>query len=132
MIYEHGTRGTKRRGREEQGGNENNEGEVKDLVVKLQKLTHDSHKVDGVRIVHVKFAPGVILKAKKLFQGIFKSNNNMLIIYLLIITRFHIVMKYFQEISLQVMLLLYITMLFSLFFIVIALIFSTTNALARF
>eukprot|EP00026_Physarum_polycephalum_P017562 Phypoly_transcript_18823.p1 GENE.Phypoly_transcript_18823~~Phypoly_transcript_18823.p1 ORF type:complete len:208 (-),score=42.98 Phypoly_transcript_18823:45-668(-) len=44
------------------------EPEVKELVVKLQKLTHDIHKVDGVRIIHVKFAPGVILKAKKLFQ----------------------------------------------------------------
>lgn len=65
------------------GGNENTRGtkrkttvqepepEVKELVVKLQKLTHDVHKVDGVRIIHVKFAPGVILKAKKLFQGIY-------------------------------------------------------------
>jgi hypothetical protein len=59
------SRGTKRKTNVQEP-----EPEVKELVVKLQKLTHDVHKVDGVRIIHVKFAPGVILKAKKLFQGI--------------------------------------------------------------
>lgn len=59
------TRGTKRK----TGGVQEPEKEVRELVVKLQKLSHDVHKVDGVRIIHVKFAPGVILKAKKLYQG---------------------------------------------------------------
>lgn len=68
MNWDIGTeiRGTKRKPQTEEP-----EKEVKELVVKLQKLSHDVHKVDGVRIVHVKFAPGVILKAKKLFQGIY-------------------------------------------------------------
>lgn len=67
MNWDIGTdiRGTKRKPQTEEP-----EKEVKELVNKLQKLSHDVHKVDGVRIVHVKFAPGVILKAKKLFQGI--------------------------------------------------------------
>jgi len=44
------------------------EGEVKDLVCKLQKLTHDAPQVDFARCVNVKFGTGIVLKAKKLYQ----------------------------------------------------------------
>eukprot|EP01111_Echinosteliopsis_oligospora_P010192 TRINITY_DN3120_c0_g1_i3.p1 TRINITY_DN3120_c0_g1~~TRINITY_DN3120_c0_g1_i3.p1 ORF type:complete len:128 (+),score=33.70 TRINITY_DN3120_c0_g1_i3:35-385(+) len=44
------------------------EPELQELETKLQKLSHDIHKIDSARCVHVKFAPNVILKAKKHLQ----------------------------------------------------------------